>query len=420
MAKAMYIDALQIGSETELNDNFAVFEGVMTSDRLNTKGFKWTAEAMRAIIRQANTGNGVPIYPLHDKLNKFNIGRTRSARVRNGEGLVTFDIQRNQTIPNNISTDELIDRMRAGTVDSLSTGTVGGDFICDLDNTPFEFKSDGMFSYSRKCGQGHRLNETVRYEGKNQAATATVKGEPRLQELSVVGSGAIANTKITKQLGEMLSTDEISPDDLYLISEINGFRFNPLMEQLGIAPVVPEFYRDPENDKPIPLSTDPEGDTPMATDTTLIEKENEALSKQVDTLNAEKAEIQKQLDAGCTAEEAEALESQLEESKTDLKAANDSLATSEKAIKDGKVALDYLHAEAKRYQVSAFFPNDDITPEELTDLEQTIADTPPDELRRSIKRLKKKTFENREGGRKSKSSAAPVSTQPEGYTKSAV
>ena len=129
MAKAMYIDALQIGSETELNDNFAVFEGVMTSDRLNTKGFKWTAEAMRAIIKQANAGNGAPIYPLHDDFNKFNIGRTRSARVRNGEGLVTFDIQRNQTIPNNISTNELIDRMRAGTVDSLSTGTMGGDFI---------------------------------------------------------------------------------------------------------------------------------------------------------------------------------------------------------------------------------------------------------------------------------------------------
>ena len=420
MAKAMYIDTLQIEREAELNDNFAVFEGVMTSDRLNTKGFKWTAEAMRAIIRQANAGNGAPIYPLHDNLNKFNIGRTRSARVRKGEGLVTFDIQRNQTIPNNISTNELIERMSAGTVDSLSTGTVGGDFICDLDNTPFEIKSDGMFFYSRKCGQGHRLNETVRYDGKEQVATATVKGEPRLQELSVVGSGAIANTKITKQLGEMLSTDEISPEDLYSISEINGFRFNPLMEQLGIAPVVPEFYRDPENDKPIPLSTDPEGDTPMAANKELLEQENEALSKQVDTLTAEKAEVQKQLDAGCTAEEAEALESQLEESKTALKAANDSIATSEKAIKDGKVALDYLHAEAKRYQVSAFFPNDDITPEEETELQDTIADTPPDELRRSIKRLKKKTFENREGGRKSKSSAAPVSTQPEGYTKSAV
>ena len=43
MAKAMYIDTLQIEREAELNDNFAVFEGVMTSDRLNTKGFKWTA-----------------------------------------------------------------------------------------------------------------------------------------------------------------------------------------------------------------------------------------------------------------------------------------------------------------------------------------------------------------------------------------
>ena len=420
MAKAMYIDTLQIEREAELNDNFAVFEGVMTSDRLNTKGFKWTAGALRSIIKQANAGNGAPIYPLHDDLNKFNIGRTRSARVRNGEGLVTFDIQRNQTIPNNISTDELIDRMRAGTVDSLSTGTMGGDFICDLDDTPFEFKSDGMFFYSRQCGQGHRLNETVKYEGKNQAATATVKGEPRLLELSVVGSGAVPNAKITKRLGEMLSTDEISPEDLYSISKINGFRFNPLMEQLGIAPVVPEFYRDPENDKPIPLSTDPEGDTPMAANKELLEQENEALSKQVDTLTAEKAEVQKQLDAGCTAEEAEALESQLEESKTALKAAEATIAKSEKAIKDGKVALDYLHAEAKRYQVSAFFPNDDITPEEETELQDTIADTPPDELRRSIKRLKKKTFENREGGRKSKSSAAPVSNQPEGYTKSAV
>ena len=158
----------------------------------------------------------------------------------------------------------------------------------------------------------------------------------------------------------------------------------------------------------------------MAANKELLEQENEALSKQVDTLTAEKAEVQKQLDAGCTAEEAEALESQLEESKTALKAAEATIAKSEKAVKDGKVGLDFLHEEAKRYNVSAFFPNTDPTPEEENDLEASIADTPPDELRRSIKRLKEKTFGNREGGRKSKSSAAPVSTQPKGYTKSAV
>ena len=420
MAKGMYIDTLQIEREAEGSDDFAVFEGVMSSGELNTKYFQWSPEALREIVRQANTGNGTPIYPLHIDYNQFNIGRTRSARMRNGQGLTVFDVQRGLTMLDT-TTDDLISRMTAGTVDSLSTQSIGGDFICDLDASLYEFKSDGMFFYSRQCGKGHRLGERVRYDGKNQDATATVKGKPRLQHLAVVGSGAVPDAKITKRLGEMLSADEISPQDLHLISEINGFRFNPLMEQLGIAPVVPEFYRDPENDNPIPLSSDPEaGDTPMATDTTLIEKENEALSKQVDTLTHEKAEVQKQLDAGCTAEEAEALESQLEESKTALKAANDTIAVHEAAVKDGKVALDYLHAEAKRYQVSAFFPNDDITPEEETELQDTIADTPPDELRRSIKRLKKKTFENREGGRKSKSSAAPVSTQPEGYTKSAV
>jgi phage head maturation protease len=417
MAKGMYIDTLQIEREAEGSDDFAVFEGVMTSMQLNTKYFRWSLEALREIVRQANTGNGAPIFPLHDTFREFNIGRTRSARVRNEQGLVTLDIQRGLQM-GNTTTDDLISRMVAGTVDSLSTGTIGGDFICDLDGSKFEFNSDGFFFYMRQCGEGHRLGESVRYDGKNQDVTATVKGKPRLLELSVVGSGAIPDAKITKRLGEMLSADEIHPNDLHLISEINGFHFHNLTEQLGVAPVLP-FDNNPDPD-PIALSKDPKGDDSMAANKTLIEQENEALSTQVETLTAEKAEIQRQLDAGCTAEEAEALESQLEDTKIKLKTATDKITEDEKSVKDGKVALDYLHAEAKRYHVSAYFPNDDPTPEELSDLESTIADTSPSELTRSIKRLKAKTFENREGGRKSKSSTPANTTQPKGYTRSSV
>ncbi len=417
MAKGMYIDTLQIEREAEGSDDFAVFEGVMSSDKLNTKYFKWSPEALREIVRQANTGNGTPIYPLHIDYSQLNIGRTRSARMVKGQGLTVFDIQRGLKMLDT-TTDDLISRIVAGTVDSLSTESVGGDFICDLDGSLYEFKSDGMFMYTRQCGKGHRLGERVRYDGKNQDATATVKGKPRLKHLAVVGSGAIPDAKITKRLGEMLSADEIHPNDLHLISEINGFHFHNLTEQLGVAPVLP-FDNNPDPD-PIALSKDPKGDDSMAENKTLIEQENEALSTQVETLTAEKAEIQRQLDAGCTAEEAEALESQLEDTKIKLKTATDKITEDEKSVKDGKVALDYLHAEAKRYHVSAYFPNDDATPEELSDLESTIADTSPSELTRSITRLKVKTFKNREGGRKSKSSTPANTTQPKGYTRSSV
>ena len=417
MAKGMYIDTLQIEREAEGSDDFAVFEGVMSSDKLNTKYFKWSPEALREIVRQANTGNGTPIYPLHIDYSQLNIGRTRSARMVKGQGLTVFDIQRGLKMLDT-TTDDLISRIVAGTVDSLSTESVGGDFICDLDGSLYEFKSDGMFMYTRQCGKGHRLGERVRYDGKNQDATATVKGKPRLKHLAVVGSGAIPDAKITKRLGEMLSADEIHPNDLHLISEINGFHFHNLTEQLGVAPVLP-FDNNPDPD-PIALSKDPKGDDSMAENKTLIEQENEALSTQVETLTAEKAEIQRQLDAGCTAEEAEALESQLEDTKIKLKTATDKITEDEKSVKDGKVALDYLHAEAKRYHVSAYFPNDDATPEELSDLESTIADTSPSELTRSITRLKVKTFKNREGGRKSKSSTPANTMQPKGYTRSSV
>ena len=422
MSKIIYIDGLQIERDLEGSDDFAVFEGIMSSDKLNTKYFRYSPEALTEMTRQADEGNGVPIYPLHESYREFNIGRTRSSRMRRNQSLTVFDIQRDLTM-GNTTTDDLINRMRTATVDSLSTGTIGGDFLCDLDGSRFEFKSDGMFFFTRQCEQGHRLGDTVKYEGKDQDVTATVYGKPRLFELSVVGAGAVPDAKIIKRLGEMLSTDEIAVEDLHLISEINGFTFDALTERLGVEPVLP--FHNPDSEPvpeaaPIPLSQNPEGDTPMAANKELLEQENEALSAQFDAVTKEKAELQEKLDAGCTPEEAEALETQLEDTKTALTEATEKIATYEKSVKDGKVALDYLHTEATKYHISAYYGTDDPTPEELADLKSTIEDTPPHELLRSIKRLKKKTFENREGGRKSQSSARVVSTEPEGYTRSAV
>ena len=52
-----------------------------------------------------------------------------------------------------------------------------------------------MFFYTRQCEQGHRLGDSVMYDGKKQDVTATVNGKPRLQELSVVGAGAVPDAK---------------------------------------------------------------------------------------------------------------------------------------------------------------------------------------------------------------------------------
>ena len=68
MSKAIYIDGLQIERDLESSDDFAVFEGIMSSDKLNTKYFRWSTEALEELTRQANEGNGVPIYPLHRNL----------------------------------------------------------------------------------------------------------------------------------------------------------------------------------------------------------------------------------------------------------------------------------------------------------------------------------------------------------------
>ena len=422
MSKAIYIDGLQIERDLESSDDFAVFEGIMSSDKLNTKYFRWSTEALEELTRQANEGNGVPIYPLHRTYGEFNIGRTRSSRMRRNQSLTVFDIQRG-LVMGNTTTDDLIDRAVKGTVDSLSTGTIGGDFTCDLDSSLFEWKSDGMFFYTRQCEQGHRLGDSVMYDGKKQYVTATVNGKPRLQELSVVGGGAVPDAKFIKRLGEMLSTDEIAIEDLHLISEVNGFTFDTLTERLGVTPVLPFHNPDSEPEPeaaPIPLSHDPEGDPHMAANKELLERENEALSTQVETLTMDKVELQRQLDAGCTPEEADALESQLEDAKIKLKTAQDTITKNESTVKDSKVALDYLHTEAKRYHISAYFPKDDPTPEELTELETTIAETPAHELKRSISRLKRKTFENREGGRQSQSSRPVESEKPKEYTRNAV
>ena len=134
MSKIIYIDGLQIERDLEGSDDFAVFEGIMSSDKLNTKYFRYSPEALEELTRQANEGNGVPIYPLHRSYGEFNIGRTRSSRMRRKQSLTVFDIQRDLTMGNS-TTDDLINRMRTATVDSLSTGTIGGDFLCDLDGS---------------------------------------------------------------------------------------------------------------------------------------------------------------------------------------------------------------------------------------------------------------------------------------------
>ena len=111
MSKIIYIDGLQIERDLEGSEDFAVFEGVMNSDKLNRKYFRFSLKALDELTRQANEGNGVPIYPLHRFDGEFNIGRTRSSRMRRNQSLTVFDIQRGLTMGNS-TTDDLINRMR--------------------------------------------------------------------------------------------------------------------------------------------------------------------------------------------------------------------------------------------------------------------------------------------------------------------
>lgn len=368
------MDCLQISQQVaEDDDRFQFYEGVISSTKLNSKYFRWSKQTLSSIVRQANEGTAV--YPLHDTYREFPIGKSASSRMANEQALTKFGIQKDLKMGSNNNTDDLIKRMNSGVVDALSTGTIGGNFTCDLDGTKFEFKSDGLFFYSRQCKEGHRLGQTVRMNGKDQTVTATVKGEVNLYEFSVVGSGAVPDAKVIRKLQEMLDANELEENDIVYISDINGFNLSSICDSLGVSPSFdPPIIgtEEPTGDpQPEPYRIRNKGDN-MSLE--LVTQERDRLSARVEDLETELQEKETELakyegndkDYETLEEEFNAKQVELSEKEEELKEAKVMSDIGKKAISDAR--KEYKAAsisEAEAYGTP-------LTEDELDDLDKDL------------------------------------------------
>ena len=364
------MDCLQIQNQISEDDpDFQFYEGIISSTKLNSKYFKWSDETLASINRQANEGTSV--YPLHDTYREFPIGKSTSSRIQDDQVLSKFGIQKDLRMGSNNNTDDLIARMNTGVVDGLSTGTIGGNFLCDVDGTKFEYKSDGLFFYTRRCQEGHRLGETVRVNKKDVTVTATVYGEVNLYEFSVVGSGAVPDAKVIRKLQEMLDSNELEENDLLYITELNGFSLPSVCDSLGVSPsfdkpaiVTPEPYKIQNTPKP-------KGDD-MSLE--LVTQERDRLSARVETLEAEIQEKDEKLakyeEEGKDREE---LEQELNAKSAELLEKEQELEESKAMAEQGKAAINKVHKLYKAASISeADAYGTPLTDEQLQELDTSL------------------------------------------------
>ena len=390
----MYTNELQIGEALEGDDNFQHYLSIIASQRRNSKYFQWSEETLKSIIRQANEDNGVGIYPLHNSYSEFPIGRTVSSKFKNGQAETNIYIQKNLSMRTGVqTTNELIDRMNALTVDSFSTGTNGGDFICDLDGTKFEFQSDGFFYYSRQCGEGHRLGQKVRMDGKERIGTATVKGEVNLVEVSVVGDGAVPDAKIIRKLQKGLSSGEILTDDIAVICELNNFPMDGLCDSLGlrIDPGKP-------NSKTTPYRVRGKGKM----DPELMQRENEKLEKELEERDNQiqtlKTELQTQKDDSYTSEEYDALVLERDNLKTEVSDSKEASQGSEELAEVGRNALTW----AREFYVEAQVSLDSLDADGEAEVKEYVSDKADFlSLVRTARASLRRSSKNRAGGKQS-------------------
>ena len=395
------MDSLNISGESdESTDEFQYYEGDMSSTRRNSKYFRWSKETLGELVRQAQE-NKTPIYPLHSSYREWAIGKIQSCRLVDDKARTVFSIQRDLTMLGNQNTDELIRRIDAKTVDSLSTGTMGGEYRCDLDGSVLEWKSDGMFFYTRACTEnGHRLGDTVKQDGRAQTVTATVHGtDVRLFELSVVSTGAVPDAKIRQALAELLDSGDITEAELGYISEINDFNLEQLCDQLSVSPTaIPRISSDPDPAvEPQPYRI--VGGRNM--DKSLLEQENQKLSEDLTRVAQERDALQEKLDNALDGKEIESFEKKMATLQDEVDTLTKENGQLKALTTEAEIALDTLRKEYVVAYKSACGRNKP-TETEIDNLEKSLANNNNfTEIYEGTQRNWARARENRLGGQKS-------------------
>lgn len=246
---------LAVDYESMADQNRAVIKGNAISTGYVSKGYRFSLGSLQYLGKDAKKiegHNGAPVHVMHNTMwdwTDLPVGRTFAAMIRNKE-LLQISFYLKLDVPNP-DTNSIANRIEDHTIDSLSIGwalTPKAYFKCDMCS---EKMDQGYFM--PRCKNGHYPNKRMD-DGK--LATATVHGEIRLRELSIVGTGADPRAKILQDteyqdaLRAEFKALDLKQHDFPLIAELAGWDEGMFAESLsyfdikGVKPMLKDKTKE--------------------------------------------------------------------------------------------------------------------------------------------------------------------------------
>lgn len=296
----------QAAEPTEENDDFVIYQAIIATQEPNNNYVIPDEQTLRNIAQECNrptAKDDIPIYPNHDARD-FQIGVMLSANYEENlrQTTGTFNICKDP------ETEVLRKRMELGIVRDMSPKLVGRVEcnVCD----------ERMYAYGC-CVNDHWLGETIRVEGKDILVTGTFK-DAHVIEVSVVSKGAFPSAVLFSETEN--------------VSLLQGAIDAGILNEKAIHTIAHNYSVDMERftfkpPKSTSLPNKPTGGTPMAEPTQLeATPENiTLLQNQVQDAKAKIAEKDKQLAAFSEEKKGLVPQAELEEVRTKLTEANQSL-----------------------------------------------------------------------------------------------
>lgn len=258
------------------NPKRAGFKCTALSTGYNAYFYRFSEESIRSLVPQArktDDKNGVPVHILHQSYWELPVGRTLNATFQKKRDLVV-DAYVSRDVPNP-DTNSIIDRMSDDTIDSVSISWG----MVKTGKKPSYYKNDIT---GEKMDRGYFMpyDKNYHYPGKKledgRIVTATVHGNIKFRELSIVGAGAdprakmLSDTEFRDALATELSELDIQRPDIPTIAALSGWDESLFSDTLSLG----VYNLSSEKKLFSGFDTKPEstgGNTPMAEPTTPTE-----------------------------------------------------------------------------------------------------------------------------------------------------
>ena len=321
----------QAAEPTEENDDVVIYQAVIATQEPNSNYLIPDEQTLKNIAKECNRDTAkddIPIFQNHDA-REFQIGVMLTAKyVENRREVTgTFNISKDE------ETEVLRKRMELGIVRDMSP-QIMGTVECNV-------CEEKMYFYGA-CKNDHWLGETIRVEGKDILVTGTIM-DGHVIEVSVVSKGAFqsamlfSETENVSLLQDAIDAGILNEKAMHTIAYNHGVDIN-------------KFMIKPKKSTSLPINT-PKGGLPMSTPTPLeATAENiTLLQNQLEDAQAKIAEKDEQL--ATFAEDIKALvpATELEEVRTKLTEAHQSLIQKDAEISkvaDYEASVEYVQKRA--------------------------------------------------------------------------